>query len=443
MDLEKFVKKFQQYFNLFELEEIARETGFVKRIPKKICPMNFFVALFLSIFSGKNTYSNNAKKIATLIGDTLSRQAVFKRTKPETVEWLKRILMLAIYKTAEIKQQEIFNLDVFNPFNRVILHDSTNISVPAKLYQFFGGSKNQTNKTTATLKIQGYFNILKENFCHFDITPYTKNDQSAAHDVFDVAQRFDLIIRDLGYFSSKVFKQIVENSFFFISRLRLNTTVYLEDRKTKLNLLKYLKQNMHLEYLSLNVFVSDSFKVPVRLIANKLPHDVAEQRRKKEKNHPDRRRNINKENLELLGWEIYITNILSTVWDDKTVCDVYRLRWRIEIIFKAWKSFFQIAAVPQARLERVECHIYFTLIAITLFHSHLYIKTVEMAYLRTGQFISLLKFYNYFKEQVWHWTQIFTENNGVKNFIEFAIYYCRYDKRIKRISYPQALMALG
>jgi len=443
MDLEKFVKKFQHYFDLYELEEIARETGFVKRIPRKIDPMNFFISLLLSIFCGKNTYSNNAKKIASLIGDTVSKQAVFKRTKEETVEWLKGILTLAILKISEIKQREIFNIDIFRNFNRVILNDSTNISVPAKLYNIFGGSKNQTNKTTATLKIQGYFNILKENFCHFDITPYNKNDQKAAHDIFDVAQPFDLIIRDLGYFSSQVFKKIIENSIFFISRLRLNTTIYLADGKTRLNLLRYLKQNKHLDYISLNIFVNNKFKVPVRLVATKLPKDVAEKRRIKEKKNPDRRRNISKANLELLGWGIYITNILPTVWDAKTVCEVYQLRWRIEIIFKSWKSFFQIAIVPKAKLERVECHIYFTLIAITLFHSLLYIKTMETAYLRTGQFISLLKFYNYFKEQVWNWTQIFTENNGLRNFIEQAVYYCTYEKRNKRKSYPQTLMALG
>lgn len=443
MDLKKFVDNFQARFQLHEIEEVARKTEFVKRKPKKISPMNFLISLFLSVFNGKNTYSNKAKNVASLINDTVSKQAVAKRTKRETVAWLKEILWLTLIKISNIQHENIFNTKIFSPFNRVILNDSTNISVPAKLYEIFSGSKNQTHKTTATLKIQGYIDILREQFCHFDITPYNKNDQKASHDIFDIAQPFDLIIRDLGYFSLEVFKKIVQNSIFFLSRLKSNTTIFLTDGKTKINLLSYLKKHNSLEYIDLNILLGKKVKLPVRLVANKLPKKVAEKRRQKQKQHPDRRRNISKENLELLGWEIYITNVLPTVWDAKTICEVYRLRWRIEIIFKSWKSFFQITDVPEAKLECVECHIYFTLIAITLFHSHLYVRTMEYAYLKYGIFISILKFYNYFNEQAWNLVSIFTEPNGFKNFLEQAVYYCAYEKRNKRISYPHRLMALG
>ena len=443
MDLKKFVENFQHRFQLHEIEQMAKETGFVKRKPKKISPMNFLVSLFLSVFNGINTYSNNAKNIASLIYNTVSKQAVAKRTTRETVDWLKQILLSVLMKTSNLKHEHIFKTKIFSYFNRVILNDSTYISVPAKLYQFFGGSTNQTNKTTATLKIQGYIDILTEKFCHFDITPYNKNDQTASYDIFDIAQPFDLIIRDLGYFSLEVFKKIVQHSIFFLSRVRSNTSIFLNDGKTKINLLSYLKKHKSLEYIDINIFLGAKAKLPVRLVANKLSHAIAEKRRQKEKNHPDRRRNISKENLQLLSWQIYITNVRPAIWDAKTVCEVYRLRWRIEIIFKSWKSFFQIAAVPQAKLERVECHIYFTLIAITLVHSYLYVRTMEYAYLKYGSYISLLKFYNYVKEQAWNVMQIFTESNGFKNFIEQAVYYCAYEKRNKRISYQHRLMALG
>lgn len=443
MDYSKFIENFQARFDLNEIDQLARQTEFVKRAPKKIVPINFLVSLFLTLFNAKNTYSSVAKNNASLIGDTVSKQAVFKRTNGETVEWLKSILALVLIKTSQIKYRNIYNKDIFKPFNRVILNDSTNISVPAKLYEFFGGCINQSKKVTSTLKIQGYFNILKEQFCHFEITPYRKNDQSAAHDIFDIAQRNDLIIRDLGYFSIAVFKKIVENSVYFLSRLRANVTIYINNGNTKLDLLSFLKTNISLEYIDINIMLSEKWKLPVRLVANKLPDDIAKERRRKAKKNHDRRCNISKENLELLGWEIYITNILPSVWDAKTICDVYRLRWRIEIIFKSWKSFFQIDEVPQGKLEQVECHIYMTLIMITLFHSHLYIRTVEIAYLSHNVNISLLKFYKFFKEQSWKITHLFTEQNGLRNFIKSAVYYCAYEKRKKRKSYPQSIFALG
>ncbi len=44
------------------------------------------------------------------------------------------------------------------------------------------------------------------------------------------------------YFSLEVFKKIIENSIFFISRLKSNVTIFLIDSKTKLDLLGYLKK---------------------------------------------------------------------------------------------------------------------------------------------------------------------------------------------------------
>jgi IS4 transposase len=42
--------------------------------------------------------------------------------------------------------------------------------------------------------------------------------------------------------------------------------------------------------------------------------------------------------LELLGWSIYITTITKEIADSTKIYKLYRLRWRIEIIFKAWKG---------------------------------------------------------------------------------------------------------
>ena len=68
-----------------------------------------------------------------------------------------------------------------------------------------------------------------------------------------------------------------------------------------------------MEYISIDILLGAKVKLPVRLVVNKLPDDVAKKRRQEAKNHPDKRRNISKENLELLGWEIYITNVLPTI----------------------------------------------------------------------------------------------------------------------------------
>jgi hypothetical protein len=39
-----------------------------------------------------------------------------------------------------------------------------------------------------------------------------------------------------------------------------------------------------------------------------------------------------------MAWNIFVTNVSRSVWPAKCLGPLYRLRWRIEIVFKAWKS---------------------------------------------------------------------------------------------------------
>ncbi len=48
------------------------------------------------------------------------------------------------------------------------------------------------------------------------------------------------------------------------------------------------------------------------------------------------------------------------------VHDLYSLRWKIEILFKTWKSIFHIDRCKSIKTERFECHVYGQLIAILL-----------------------------------------------------------------------------
>ncbi len=52
--------------------------------------------------------------------------------------------------------------------------------------------------------------------------------------------------------------------------------------------------------------------------------------------------------------------------------DFYSLRWQIEIIFKTWKSLFQIHKWQNIKQERLECHVYGKLIAIFICSSTMF-----------------------------------------------------------------------
>ncbi|WP_412676493.1 transposase [Aneurinibacillus migulanus] len=50
----------------------------------------------------------------------------------------------------------------------------------------------------------------------------------------------------------------------------------------------------------------------------------------------------------------------------EAVYALYSLRWQIEILFKVWKSIFRIHRIKKVKKERLNCHLYGTLISILI-----------------------------------------------------------------------------
>ena len=209
------VQKLKQKLDLMAIDQLAKTSGFIKRKPKKIFPIHLVISLFLVVLGSGNSLDNLASKIGLLSAQTVSKQSVFKRINENLINFLQAVLATAIMFSAKIKDESKRQSHVFASFNRVLVSDSTSIKLDAKLAEGFPGSRNQSGKKNATLKIQATIDILTQQFCYFDITAFTKNDQRASKDILSIAQALDLVIRDLGYFSCAVFKQLEERKIFF------------------------------------------------------------------------------------------------------------------------------------------------------------------------------------------------------------------------------------
>jgi hypothetical protein len=358
---QSLARSLQQRLDKLPLDRLARASGFRRRQPKKLTPRLFVQAACLLVTLGSVSYRRWAGLIGVLGGCTLAKQSLFERLSARAVGFLQSVLgaLLGSPATAPLAGSA-----ALHGFERVLVQDSTTLQLSEKLARFFPGASNQKGAQAGLLKIQACYDLRSQSFVHFSLSSFRRNDQAAASEVLPLVRAGDLILRDLGYFVLAVLQQIAAAHAYFLSRLRLGVTLWEADGCTPVNLLQCLRRCPgHFG----GQFCLGKEKLPVRLVALRLPTEVAAQRRRQARQNRDRRSVPSAQRLALLGWAIFITNVPASRLSARAVAAVYGLRWRIETIFKAWKSHFALTEVPAGSQAQVEALIYAKLIFITLF----------------------------------------------------------------------------
>lgn len=331
------------------------------------------IALFLSLLSSQN----------------ITKQAVAKHMGRECVEFIRGAVTDLVLKLSSA--DKLRHAGVFRAFCRVLIQDSTQIRLPDHLAGCFPGPANQNRKDGAALKIQVIYNLLGETFTYFGLSGFRRTDQAASADILTVAKPGDLVLRDLGYFATPIFQKLMDRGVHFLSRLRQNVAILDPESLKRIDLLNKLRISGHFDQ---NILLGAEQKVHVRLVALPVPEQVANERRRKAKNHRDKRRNPSKQDLELLGWNVFVTSVDSCTWSPETIQSVYCARWRIEIVFKSWKSHFNLTMTASGSSEQVEALIWAKLFAICLFQKLLaslsYYTPRAISLLKSAQFFPLI-----------------------------------------------------
>jgi len=411
-----------------EIGRIALRSGFMKRRPRKIDPVTFLQALVFMTFSPVFSMRAFAVHLGLLSHNVVSKVAVFLRMNPTVIDFVREALFNSVSATSRLKKE--IGKGFFASFHRVLLQDSTNLALPPKLATYFPGAKNQSGKTSASVRLQTTYNALTETFVSFQLTPYGCNDQCASPFILDSIREGDLVIRDLGYSSLRVFRAIGEKKAFYLSRYSHKIALFHPSGK-RFDLLRTLKKLGTLDEV---LCAGSEERLPVRVVAIPVPEHVAGQRRRKLLHSRDRRLNPDTTHLALLGWEIFLTNVPQETWDAKTVCRIYGVRWRIEIIFKSWKSHFKIHAFDHPTPTAVELLIYARLLYITLFQACFFTQLAAFVYDTMGQHLSVLKTADFFSHR---FLPALLTGGDYPLIVRKILKHCTYEKRNNRLNYGQ------
>lgn len=212
----------------------------------------------------------------------------------------------------------------------------------------------------------------------------------------------ELIIKDLGYFDKDYFYNIEKKQAFFISRIKTNTIIYtLEKGVYKvLDFEKELKRDINSLDKKFFLKLSSEDMYEIRLTGVRLPQKVSdEKKRKAYKNAKNNGRQLSREEIIMLDWFLVITNVPQDCLGIETICELYRLRWQIELQFKALKSSMDFDKFSKAGKYYFKCLFYGKLIML-LFVMKIFSVCRLIKFKEVGRLISIQKFVRNFREQM-------------------------------------------
>ncbi|EJR89770.1 IS4 family transposase [Bacillus cereus] len=384
-ELQPFAEELQRYITPEFWEELAREMKFVKRKRKFSGSDLATICIWISQRVASDPLVRLCSRLHAITGTVLSPEGLNKRFNEKSVLFLKHIFSLLLQQ--KICEQTHISSQLFAHFKRIRIMDATMFQVSHTLEHIYLGSGGCAQ--TAGIKIQLEYDLHSGQFLNFQVGPGKNNDKTFGTECLDTLRPGDLCIRDLGYFSLEDLDQMDQRGTYYISRLKLNTNVYVKNPDPEYFKNGSIKKQS--EYIQINViqilnqlqpgetieyqqaYIGDKQQLFSRLIFHRLTEAQLKKRLKKIAEKEKLKQKTYSEKSKLaVGLNVYVTNAPWEWVPMEQIHELYTLRWQIEIVFKTWKSLFDIDHCRTVKQERIECHLYGKLIAILLCSSTMF-----------------------------------------------------------------------
>lgn len=359
-DLEAMGMRLQTFFGRY-VETIARRTQFVCRV-SELGGSVFLQALVFACIEHSQATLNQFAQACLDLGVAISPQGFDERIGPQSVAFMRELLHQAM---RTFRNELALPLSILQQFSGVYIVDSSVISLPPAMLDEYPGCGGDGPQ--ASLKIQLVFEFLRGNLEQVVLQPGRTPDQKY-RDYLTVIHPMSLTLLDLGYFTLDHLKAMAKHAY-FLTRY-LHPTGLLTPAGVPIPLLQELQaQAGHILDIPVLLGTRSKHQIPCRLIAQRLRQEVADRRRQKAKDRARLdRRSVSKEYLALVSWDIFLTNVPTSMLSASQIVLLHRVRWQIELLFKLCKSYCGLRHVAQLRKERILTELYARLIGVVLTH---------------------------------------------------------------------------
>lgn len=299
-------------------------------------------------------------------------------------------------------------------FCRILLQDSTVISLPDDLKKLFKGCGGSASE--AAVKCDVIIDQKNRQVIRMKCVAGVVHDSNMSVDILNIVEKGDLIVRDLGYFNLSHFSRIISKKAYFISRLSSSVNIFKNiTDTTPIDIIEYLKKmKVSAKGIDVLIYLGKNDRIPIRLIALKVPKEVVEARRQQYKRSNGRSKEPSEALYEWNGYTMMITNIPKDRISLSTILKLYRIRWQIELFFKNMKSNMLVDELTGENRYRILCFIYIRL-AVTWIVSIMYAYSQMIA--PEGREVSLVKFTRWLRDVsefkrvciTWNFSNLFEE----------------------------------
>jgi len=366
------IQNLRNLLNESTIESFARDSKFIERSTSRLSG-SMFLELNVCHFKEQETQSLNdlCDYLLEKHEVNMTKQSLDERFNTHSVKFMRGIYtrLLEGYLQGQEDFTELSSLCKY--FTGIKLTDSTSFQLPSHLAHFYASNGGDTSGSS--VKIHQCYDLLRGQITDLMIKDGKSNDASYWSEGHYSINAQELHITDLGYFKLSHLQAIIDAKAYFLTRYKVGTNLYHYNEKGNLvrfELADYLSKHPEINHTEISVLVGKKAPITMRLFVEKVPEEIHQQRLKKYKarhkkvssNQP--KYSMTQNSRILCGYNLFLSN--APALNIENVRAIYSLRWQIELLFKIWKSLFQIDKISKMSIFRFECYLYGRLIALLI-----------------------------------------------------------------------------
>lgn len=426
-------------------EKLASTSGFYRRLPKKVSATALILSFWVLQSKRKNSLRSWAVQLGAWIGGTVTKQSIDDRIGKSSVKLAEGVLGNALrlrLKKNRLRKAKAQLSGLLLLFNRIVVRDSTTVSLPKNLGDAFPGNHSQ-GKQTAVMRVQSLYDLSNDEWLSFGVGAYTDNDQGAAASIADELEPRDLLLQDLGYFTLDWIAQVIVNQY-LITKWD-NKTKLMDMDGGALDPEKIEALLKDADELDMPILLGAKKKIKLRMVLRKLPRVEYKKRLSSARKDRHSKTNHSESYYAMLRYEIYLTNIPEEMVTGLQIAKLYGLRWYIEILFKSWKSYGNMTEMfDKWRMNehKARFSIYIMLAAFTYFLNEVKPYVENHSDFGKDRYISILKFFdllNDFLKEILSMESMEEMGPLIPMFSKHAT----YDKHTKQTNFAQKYLYIN